>query len=308
MIIDEIYHDNNNSYHNSKNTLVLEASSKKKLLLTENSNSSHLIKSKGIMVNKKFQSIQTTSPFNKHNNKIYTNDYSTNEKTLSPYSGITKHFALTNNNNHEYLNTHSHIFPYEVQDMKIRLAEDKIVKRPNINDYNKDSLYGKPTNAYTTERLNLFQTVSNENNQSGRTFRKFNQCFQARNTDIYSCEYCSEIYKSMIINHEELKSIRCPRCGNILNDTSYQYYYRIYNTLSPEKQASKGGNLDFGRMSSNWNKWIQVKSEQIKENMAYDYLSGRLAMNQSNNNDVKLKEMISLTREKLNKSSQRYFK
>lgn len=112
----------------------------------------------------------------------------------------------------------------------------------------------------------------------------------------------------MIIHHEELKPIRCPQCNNILNEKSYQFYYRIYNTLSPEKQASKGGNLDHGSLGDNWTKWIRVKTEQKMESMAYDILSGRAVLTQSNSNDAKLKQMIASTRDRLNKSSQRYYK
>lgn len=190
-------------------------------------------------------------------------------------------------------NKSSLINNYYDRDYRVQNAETKIVKRVNKKDYNEDAVYGKPSNVFIINKPVIIRQYYQDNNNR-RTFKKFNSQSQGRYPDINTCEICREMYKKMIMNKEEFKPLKCPNCGNVLNEELYHYYLQLYSV--PQVKISSNRYLDEGKMTGEWTKWIQLQTELRKENLAYDIVNGNEKIQKQNEKDEQLKKMISTTK------------
>lgn len=180
-------------------------------------------------------------------------------------------------------------------DMRLQIAESKIVKRVNKKDYNEEAVYGKPSNIFLMNKPIIGQ-CNQENNPKG-TFRRFNSQSQIRTPDISTCEVCKEMYKKMILSQKEFQPLRCPNCGNVLNERLYHFYFKIYSIQQEKQSANKF--FDEGKMTGEWTKWIQIQTELKKENLTYDIVNGNAKINKQYEKDEQFQKMISTTKEKL---------
>ena len=192
------------------------------------------------------------------------------------------------------------------KDQRMKYGESKIVRRFNKKDYDNSITYGKPSNVYANEHFSLSDSYYGDNK---RTFKKFsrtqytpqkgNQC------DIYSCDNCKEFYKMLIDNKKDLKPMKCVQCGNIMNEQSYQFYCKQFSGNKKEENGKNrvSRSIEDGKISVDWKKWNDMRAQQNKENLAYDIITGRAKVDLSKSNDNLLKQMVSSTREKLNRSS-----
>ena len=91
--------------------------------------------------------------------------------------------------------------------------------------------------------------------------------------------------------------MKCIQCGNIMNEKSYHFYCRLFGCKKNKRT------IDDVRMNTEWKKWNDMRAQQNKENLAYDIITGRAKVDLSKSNDNLVKQMVSSTREKLNRSS-----
>lgn len=213
---------------------------------------------------------------------------------------------LHNVNNSSSFRTSNRYYDYlDEKDQRLKLGESKIVRRVNKNEYDNTIAYGKPSNMYANEHFSISDAYYNDDKQKNRTFRKlvFNQN-QNKSIDLYSCENCKEIYRLIIENKKELKPMKCIQCGNIMNEKTYQFYYKMFrnNIGNGNNNCNcRYGGVDDGKINENWKKWNDMRTTQNKENLAYDIISGKVKIDLSKSNDKVLQEMVRTSRGKINK-------
>ena len=98
--------------------------------------------------------------------------------------------------------------------------------------------------------------------------------------DIFSCPNCEPVYKLSIINNIPLKVLKCLVCGNVINNTSLQFYLEKYKEeLIKKNKKSKA--CDENGINEHWGTWVNVNKKKIKEDYIYNVLDGKIQKNQN---------------------------
>lgn len=296
---------NNNLYNsNLNNNEVTPPMNINKTYNSQNSNSGKVIK----IDSKKCRSAQKPN-FMKNNSSVQLKGKNNNSSLyINNNNSNFLNSKLHNVNNSSSFRTSNRYYDYlEDKDQRLKIGESKIVRRVNKNEYDNTIAYGKPSNMYANEHFSISDAYYNDDKQNNRTFRKlvFNQT-QNQSIDLYSCENCKEIYRLIIENKKELKPMKCIQCGNIMNEKTYQFYYKMFRnniTNNTNNCNTRYGGVDDGKINENWKKWNDMRATQNKENLAYDIISGKAKIDLSKSNDKVLQEMVQSTRQKINKCS-----
>jgi len=109
--------------------------------------------------------------------------------------------------------------------------------------------------------------------------------------DPNSCSYCEEFYKMALFKNLPLQLLNCPYCGNTINQSSLQFYYKKYeheinqsmkkniNTelnLPTSPRGKDYNNTEYHNISTNTTKNLSVFEDRREEN---SYLRPRQSTN-----------------------------
>ena len=98
--------------------------------------------------------------------------------------------------------------------------------------------------------------------------------------DIFSCPNCEPVYRLSIMNNIPLKVLKCLVCGNVINNTSLQFYLEKYkDELIKRNKKSKAA--DENGINDHWGNWVNVNKKKIKEDYIYNVLDGKIQKNQN---------------------------
>ena len=98
--------------------------------------------------------------------------------------------------------------------------------------------------------------------------------------DIFSCPNCEPVYRLSIMNNIPLKVLKCLECGNVINNTSLQFYLEKYkDELIKRNKKSKAA--DENGINDHWGNWVNVNKKKIKEDYIYNVLDGKIQKNQN---------------------------
>lgn len=236
---------------------------------------------------------RTFNQINRHNvnfdiyNK-YENDYY-NQNNLSQIKEQESEYAnngLTDVSNDASLNL-------------IKENNDKYErKRTNDEPKNKnfELLFGEDTEEYKEFKENNEKNEIPPNSIMLENMKKNNKnTKEDEETDMFSCPNCEPIYKLSIMHNIPLKVLKCLQCGNVLNNTSLQFYLKKYKDellLDLQSQKNKKDKCaDERGIGSEWGNWVDSNNRKIREDNLYKIINGQIPI-KDHQKDIIQKDII----------------
>ena len=190
-----------------------------------------------------------------NNFKGYTQQSMYQQQFVNPYT------QNTNNNLNEY--AYKNLMAYNSQN-NLNLYNNQM-NNQMTNQMNNQN-YNYLMNQDQSNTMNNYQNQLQLNNQNKNVYSVFPNPEEKR--DIYSCQYCEDIYKMTILYNYPLKKLKCLHCGNVTNVISLEYYMKKFkHELMNIKKANLNKNEETKEEIDEKIKHYNADSEDIKNNI-----------------------------------------